>query len=567
MRDALHRVRELPALKYQRSDSANGGFIDKLKELSEASAATKAAVGVLLNSATQINSLPPELLGYIFFAYATDEVRHGPAYFRPFKIPSARASILLTEVCKHWRDVALSTPSLWSGIVCGGKDRTPYNRYIRLSRSNPLRVKVNGDAETTAELFRDQPSRIRHLLMLDINENWTRRREPRDLLAVVAPDLLSCTLELRYWPRGAIPEHSFPLFNDQAPDLRELVIHNARIVPLDSFPNLTHLMLYDIQGTPSLPHLLQLLHRCPKLQEVCLRSVREIAQLPATSEQQQIVTLPHLRRISLLIQSSCWLLSYIEIPSMCLVRLDNVTLNELSKLPQLPICHQLSADRLTRLGVFSGSASPIIQGRTTEFNIELSDPDTKCGLFLSIAAPLSTSRTALGAAATDAFTGNPLFGNVAVLWAVRHPTSFVLSLPVLRALPSLTMLGILFHERTRIADLAVTLSAKEDGSVICPQLSALCVENCKDTEQFESIRQIVQSRAQPGRSLRLRRLAIGCAEPLRAHALALQEHVDGLIVRTRLDLLPPEEWREDPECPDKGNWPDWDYFQNKDYAR
>ncbi|KAI0718187.1 hypothetical protein C8T65DRAFT_639298 [Cerioporus squamosus] len=555
MRDALHRIRGLPTPKYQRSHSGISVYTDKLRELSEASVAINSAVGVLLNSATQINSLPPELLGYIFSAYVTNEDIHGPAFFRPFKIPSPRAAIHLTEVCKHWRDVALSTPILWSGVVCGGKDRTPYERYIRLSRSSALRVKVNGDAETTAELFRDQPSRIRHLLMLDIGESWTRRRDPRDLLAVVAPDLLSCTLDLPNWPRGA------------ARDLRELGIHSAKIIPLDSFPSLTHLMLYEIQGTPSLPHLLQLLGRCPQLQEVCVRSTRDIAQLPTDANRQYTVTLRHLRRISLLIQSSFWLISYIEVPSACLVRLDNITLDELSKLPQLPVCRQLAADKLTRLGVFSRSASPIIQGWTTEFNVELSDPDSKCGLFLSIAAPHATSRSALGAAVRDAFVENPLFSNVVALWAVRQPTSFVLSPPVLQTLPSLTMLGIFFHDRTRIPDLGDVLAAKEDDPVVCPRLSSLCVQNCRETEELESIRQIVESRSKLGAKLRLRRFAIGCAEPLHAHALALQEHVEGLIVRARLEVLPPQEWREDPDCPDKGIWPDWDYFQNHDRAR
>ena len=526
----------------------------------------KAAVGVLLNSATRINSLPPELLGHIFSAYVTHELRYGPAYFRAFQIPSARAATRLTEVCKYWREVALSTPQLWAGVVCGTTERAHYERYIRLSRSSALRVQMKGDAESIAELFRDQPSRIRHLLMSEVLEHWTRRCDPRDLLRVVAPDLLSCTLDLRFWPRGVSPEISSFLFSNQTKDLRELVIHTARIIPLDDFPSLTHLMLYDIQGTPSLPHILLLLRRCPRLEEVCIRSARYVAEPPAGEQQRHAVRLRHLRRISLLIQSSFWLLSHIDVPPTCLVRLDNITHQELSNLSQLPVCRQLAADRLTRLGVFSRSASPIIQGWTTEFNIELSNPECTSGLYLSIAAPHSTPWTALGEAVAGAFTGNTLFSNVTALWAVRQPTSFVLSPSVLRALPSLTMLGIFFHDRTRIAELGATLGAKPHGGpVICPRLSALCVQNCKELEDFESICQIVESRAHA--HSRLRRLALGCAEPLQEHALALQEHVDDLIVRARLDLLPPQEWRDDPQIPDKGRWPDWEYFQNADHRQ
>ena len=525
----------------------------------------KAAVGVLLNSATQINSLPPELLGYIFSTYVTQELRYGPAVFRTFQIPSARDATRLTEVCKHWRDVALSTPTLWAGVKCDAMKRTHYEQYIRLSRSAALTVQMYGDAESTAELFRDQPSRIRHLLMIDVRDNWTRRRDPRDLLAVVAPDLLSCTLDLRYWPRGVCPEVSFSLFSGQAKDLRELVIHSAKIIPLDAFPSLTHLMLHNIQGTPSLPHILSLLRRAPKLQEVCIHSNREIAQLPSPAQPPHTVTLRHLSRLSLLIQSSSWLISYIDVPPSCLVRLDNITLGALSELSQLPVCRQLAADHLTRLGVFSRSASPIIQGWTTEFNIELSNPECTSGLFLNISAPHSTSRFALSESVTSAFSANPLFKNVTVLWVVRQPTAFVLTPSVLQTLPSLTMLGIFFHHRTRVVGLGATLSAHPGSSdpVICPQLSALCVQNCKDQDDFESIRQIVYSRARS--ALRLRRLAIGCVEHLHAGALALDGQVDDLIVRARMDLLPPQEWRDDPQIPDKGVWPDWDYFQNPDH--
>ncbi|RPD56112.1 hypothetical protein L226DRAFT_92901 [Lentinus tigrinus ALCF2SS1-7] len=566
MRDVLDQVHRLPTPNYQRSERGSSGYIDVLRNLTETTFAVNAAVGVLLNSATQINSLPPEVLSCIFSAYATDEPRYGPASFRTFQIPVARDAARLTQVCKHWRDVALSTPSLWAGVVCGVQgEHTPYKRYIRLSRSSALRVKVCGDAESTAELFRDQPSRIRHLLMMDVHDNWTRRRDPQDLLAVVGPDLLSCTLDLRLWPRGPSPDHSISLFSGEAKDMRELVIHQAKIVPLDSFPRLTHLMLYDIQGTPSLPHILQLLHRCPKLEEVCIRSSRQVASLP--TQRQQTVTLQHLRRISILTQSSFWLVSHIDVPATCLVRLDNVTHHELSILTQLPACHRLAADRLTRLGVFSRSASPIIQGWTTEFNVELSNPESNSGLFLNIAAPHSTSRAELSEALTAAFTGNPLFSNVAVLWAVRQPTSFVLVPSVLRALPAVTMLGMFFHDRTRIADLGAVLAAKAGDPIMCPRLSALCVQNCAAKDDFESVRRIVESRAQAQSGLRLRRLAIGCADSLHARALDLQEHVDDLIVRPRLDMLPPKEWRDDPEIPDKGIWPDWDYFQNPDHSR
>ena len=537
--------------------------MNQLRNLSSVLSEASSAVRGLLNAATSINSLPPELLARIFTEYATDEFRHGPCSFHPFRMPSPRAAVRLSEVCKHWRDVALSTARLWSGITCGGRNQTPFNRYLHLSRSSALRVIVNGDVETVGELFRDQPSRVRHLLLLDISDNWARRRDPRDLLSVVAPDLLSCTLDIRMWPRGGLPEHSYSLFAGNARDLCELVIHNTTVIPMDGFPSLTHLMLTEIAGIPSLPHLLALLGRCPRLEEVCFQSTRETARLPSTPPSP--VALPHLRRISLYIRHSLWLVSRIIVPPTCLVRLDEVSLNDALTLSQSPLCQQLDSSRLTRLAIYSKSSSSLMQSWMNEFCVELADATCTSGLFLSINAPSSTAREHISAALASAFGANPLFAHVSVLWAVRQQTSFVLTTSVLRALPALTTLGIVFDDRVRVPDLAGVLAAPDDPSLlVCPDLATLCVQNCKTVEGgLESVQRIVETRAQRGS--RVRRLAIECPNTLRSRALVLRDCVDDMVVHARFDgeARLPARWREEAESVDSGVWPDWAYFVNE----
>ena len=278
--------------------------MSQLQSLSNVLANASSAVGTLLNAAAPINMLPPELLSHIFMLHVTEEKREGTQIVHPFSLPSPKAALRLGLVCKHWRSMVLSTSFLWSGIICGGPDNTPYMNYVGRSRSAPLYVLVQDDVESAAELFRDEPSRIQHLLMKDTVINWCRRWDPRNLLSIVAPDLKSCTLNLHFWPRGALPEVSYSLFSGQAQDLRNLSIYNARIIPTDDFPNITHLLLDHLVGVPALPDILSLLSRCPQLQDILIHSARETALPQQYLGSANTVYLPYLRRLRLRLQHS-----------------------------------------------------------------------------------------------------------------------------------------------------------------------------------------------------------------------------------------------------------------------
>ncbi|KIJ61105.1 hypothetical protein HYDPIDRAFT_42886 [Hydnomerulius pinastri MD-312] len=56
--------------------------------------------------------------------------------------------ILVSHVCKHWRTVALSTPSLWTSIEVSARERPPYERVsILLERSGGLTLDIRIDCE------------------------------------------------------------------------------------------------------------------------------------------------------------------------------------------------------------------------------------------------------------------------------------------------------------------------------------------------------------------------------------------------------------------------------------
>lgn len=98
------------------------------------------------NISAAINSLPAEILGYIFELVTTPWRLLGHSL-----APGTNYHTLppqsLTGVCRHWRDVALRTPPVWS-FICLNRSITPsasdYSRLcLQRSRLSPLTVHLN----------------------------------------------------------------------------------------------------------------------------------------------------------------------------------------------------------------------------------------------------------------------------------------------------------------------------------------------------------------------------------------------------------------------------------------
>ncbi|KIM39570.1 hypothetical protein M413DRAFT_29285 [Hebeloma cylindrosporum] len=66
-----------------------------------------------------VNKLPVELLAYIFEGCVERETRQlSPQPFRSYLygVPAGSPPILFLQICRHWREVALSTSSLWTSL-------------------------------------------------------------------------------------------------------------------------------------------------------------------------------------------------------------------------------------------------------------------------------------------------------------------------------------------------------------------------------------------------------------------------------------------------------------------
>ena len=514
------------------------------------------------------------MLGHIFLHYVTERlsITSISAFdaFDVFNYPSPRKAFRLTEICHHWRTVALTTPSIWSGVSCGCYDPMPPEHYLHLSKSHPLHAVIKGDLESGEHILATYPSRIQHLLMID-NISWSRRYDPRRFLTHVAPDLLTCTLDFHSWPRGpSLPELEYDLFGAGGPErLHSLSLHNTRIIPNDRFPNLRVLNLYDIAGIPNIPYILSLLERCPRIEEVCVHSNREPGRIPP-SRYWGTVELRYARKVVFLIQNSVWLLAHLALPLSALVRVDDITLQELIGWPALPPPLGPVTEKLTRLRLSSPSGGPLRASIVGELRVELAGATPHAGYCLNITSPPAASPLDRYKAFANVLDKTDTrFAHITVLW-VAH-TSTAIS-PILSALPTLRLLGVLLLEdRTYIDLLADTLRAGDHGSLVCPSLSALCVYNLEYQHRkvfMQRLEEIAVSRAQSGH--RLSRVALECDQTLRdsggplvPYFSAIRQHVDQFTVITRgrgaaLGTTLPPEWRE--EWGDDGVWPGWDFF-------
>ncbi|KAF7288629.1 hypothetical protein MIND_01429600 [Mycena indigotica] len=127
--------------------------IDELRARLAATLASRRCVVARLQAVTYdgILNLPSEILGEIF-DHCTRKIRIG------CRDPSA-PQLTLTVVCREWRRVALSLPSLWSKLaICNAAD--PSRQYwLKKSRSYPLDLEI-GDSEALPGLMEEVALRL-----------------------------------------------------------------------------------------------------------------------------------------------------------------------------------------------------------------------------------------------------------------------------------------------------------------------------------------------------------------------------------------------------------------------
>ncbi|KAF8191613.1 hypothetical protein K438DRAFT_1935407 [Mycena galopus ATCC 62051] len=212
-----------------------------------------------------IRKLPPEVLGIIFLASVGPE---------PNVIP------VVSQVCRHWRDLVEGTPRLWSNISIG-RTRFRFNqRYMNLaslfldrSMNQPLSISIRKGVDT----------RLVALLRQHAHRWGTLRLSSTDMgfynsLGLDAPLLMLEALEILEIATEPKPEpmdDPIKIFQN-APKLKSVVLQS----PLEfwdlPWAQLTRLQ-YDV---PSVAQALQTLRLCPHLEECAFDKLNQAVEDP-----------------------------------------------------------------------------------------------------------------------------------------------------------------------------------------------------------------------------------------------------------------------------------------------
>lgn len=280
------------------------------------------------NSLVPINQLPPEILGQVFLAWVLLwrrlrkeklESRYGPMW------------TLILLVCRHWYDIAVSTPALWDTFAVSRLTRPCVAKeLLRRCAQTPLNVTIYGTdmGNNVTHLVLDHITRIRTLIFRI--DAWHRNSEY--VLDHSAPLLQS----LQYVDEGHFGANQIgvPFHTVDMPALASLEYRHDTYIPWDLpllKPTLTRLSLNLAQDTTAysdvgMDDVLQALVRMSLLEHLELHHVLPpespdpLPSLPGT------VSLPHLRTLDLLtrVSSAACFIQHVVYPPAAHVHISYV---------------------------------------------------------------------------------------------------------------------------------------------------------------------------------------------------------------------------------------------------
>ena len=287
-RERIRNIRTLDVLRDQlyleaHQNQLHPATLQKLDQVNQVLFFTRLEYEIRFGRIFRINDLPPEILANIFHYIIW--VSEGP-------VQSANWRLWLTWVCRHWRQIALSDPTLWNAIWF--RDIPNFERslaYLERSADAPLDIRINDSQArplSLAEmqnLFNQILKKISNLrIVFIVLQEW-------DLILFVIHSF--CTVKERNLPmllerfemhRGGSPyvqigaghEHPnpIPLFGGATvPSFKYLTLNGIYIDWANSaLINLTKIDIRRIpqDKSPSLTQFRELFARSPDLRELIL---------------------------------------------------------------------------------------------------------------------------------------------------------------------------------------------------------------------------------------------------------------------------------------------------------
>ncbi|KAG6813180.1 hypothetical protein H0H92_013300 [Tricholoma furcatifolium] len=202
----------------------------------------------------------------------------------------------ISHVCSHWREVALSTPALWSTLRLDYPAWAP--EMLRRSKGVALSVKSCGNFSTEAydvfcQILSFHLHRVKVLNLIN-DRPPTRNNKPislkqfRELMQLLVQHTVSgpwqfewLAIDLRSIEPPSMEPHTYPRFPDSiltaSPSLKHLQLRgfelNYELLP--NFDSLETLVLnsYPDQPTPPIVQLLHFLSQTPRLQTIVINEI------------------------------------------------------------------------------------------------------------------------------------------------------------------------------------------------------------------------------------------------------------------------------------------------------
>ncbi|KAI0648225.1 hypothetical protein C8Q79DRAFT_905553 [Trametes meyenii] len=237
------------------------------------------------NLIAPINALPPELLSMIYSYADSSSIKNTNI-------------INITHVCRHWRDIALRTPSLWARVGLGHP--IGFKAFLERSKALPLQITLATRPQisilNTLGLIVAEHARIR-TLDVRIGALWVAINITFRTLFLPTPKLEELSIEMVADPgaRLYLDQLRAPTDFDGAPSLRSITLREAPLPYLPKGPNaLTKVSLTG--QLPTLHTLVDLLVRSPLLEVLDLSGSFDHME---TSADLRKVALAHLRTLEI----------------------------------------------------------------------------------------------------------------------------------------------------------------------------------------------------------------------------------------------------------------------------
>jgi hypothetical protein len=452
------------------------------------------------NTVAPVNQVPPEILALV------------PDFWDKDYYDRDRDVIALTHVCRAWRVVFISRPSLWTNLDC--KDRGRTRVYLERAKSLPinLSLRIGDSLPPSHPFFEVIPHAIGRLKSLSMGGALRCLEGATDHLSHPAPLLqkLSIRGDYRYWAQHNLVLAP-TLFDGDLSSLRVLKLESVHTeLPWRNMVNLTSLLLAHVSvGKVFVKLLLDFLENAPHLREV------DLLLTPTSGAQSgRLVSLACLERMKITGGDSApLLLDHLLIPVGADLKIE-------VDLPDPPIKDQ-SPRFLDNLRNFPNFTDIHLHMDSYQrMWMQFSGPNGRVGV-----TPRSSrvGRICLVLESLDNFDTSTV-ERLEVDSRESPPSdTFYRALLPMKHLRTLTL-----HHCTRshifVHALHPTMSSS--GVVVCPELEELVIVLDSDwgTLEMKGIIGVAAARASSGARLKSIRI-IGWDQPARTDMLELEKHV------------------------------------------